>query len=173
MRSCLTNRWMLRQTLQQSRRSLSWTTLIDWPEEFLQVIELWRWQNQDSDDDTYKCLHLLTGSFSEIRIGEHMANGIKIACKLEPISSKLPQLQFEQRFYEKLKSENGFPIIYYYGQCSLYHVLVMQLLDIDLEQAFNLCKRQFSLKTIIYLAIQLISRFETIHRKGIVYRDVI
>ena len=110
-----------------------------------------------------------SGSFGEIRVGVHIKRGIKIAAKLEPIDCRLPQLKIEHAIYSKLKSENGFPVIYYFGQCEKYNVLVMQLLGQNLEQVFDLCKRQFSLKTILYVAIQLITRFEAIHRNGYSY----
>ena len=41
----------------------------------------------------------------------------------------------------------------------------MDLLGMNLEDVFEVCKHNFSLKTIILLAMQLIERFEYIHRK--------
>lgn len=89
-----------------------------------------------------------------------------MAAKLEMTKNKLPLLQIEYGIYKLLQSETGFPEVYYYGQIPNYNVLVMQILGKNLEQVFNMCKRQFSLKTILYNAIQLITRLESIHRNG-------
>lgn len=46
------------------------------------------------------------------------------------------------------------------------------MLGRDLESVYEHCGRRFSLKSMIFIALQLIKRFETIHSVGIIYRDV-
>jgi len=153
-----------------------------------------------------------SGSFGDIYQATNINTNEEVAVKLEPCSSKHPQLHVECKFYKILLAQNqaqngqgqdkleaiepsrevinleekyqimepeqimqggvGIPLVKYYGTEGEYNVMVMELLGPSLEDLFNFCNRKFSLKTVLLLADQLISRIEFIHGKNFIHRDM-
>lgn len=66
----------------------------------------------------------------------------------------------------------GIPNLHWCGSQGNYNILIMDLLGPSLEDLFNYCKRQFSLKTTLMLAEQILSRIEFIHSRNFIHRDV-
>ncbi|XP_014671366.1 PREDICTED: casein kinase I isoform delta-B-like [Priapulus caudatus] len=113
-----------------------------------------------------------SGSFGDIYLGVNIINGEEVAIKLECVKTKHPQLHIESKFYKMMQGGVGIPAIKWCGAEGDYNVMVMELLGPSLEDLFNFCNRKFSLKTVLLLADQMISRIEYIHSKNFIHRDI-
>jgi casein kinase 1 len=116
-----------------------------------------------------------SGSFGDIYQGTNIQNGDSVAIKLEPVKTQHPQLLYESRLYKILNSGGdavGIPNVHWYGVEGDYNVMVIDLLGPSLEDLFNFCGRKFSVKTVLMLADQMISRVEYFHSKNFLHRDI-
>lgn len=112
------------------------------------------------------------GSFGVIFEGTNLLNSQQVAIKFEPRKSDAPQLRDEYRTYKILVGCPGIPNVYYFGQEGLHNILVIDLLGPSLEDLFDHCNRRFSIKTVVMVAKQMLSRVQTIHEKNLIYRDI-
>ncbi|XP_042551201.1 casein kinase I-like isoform X1 [Dipodomys spectabilis] len=112
------------------------------------------------------------GSFGDIYLAINITNGEEVAVKLESQKAKHPLLLYESKLYKILQGGVGIPHIRWYGQEKEYNVLVMDLLGPNLEDLFNFCSRRFTMKTVLLLADQMISRIEYLHTKNFIHRDI-
>ncbi|XP_044734592.1 casein kinase I isoform X2 [Chrysoperla carnea] len=113
-----------------------------------------------------------SGSFGDIYLGTNITTGEEVAIKLECIKTRHPQLHIESKFYKMMQGGVGIPNIKWCGSEGDYNVMVMELLGPSLEDLFNFCSRRFSLKTVLLLADQLISRVDYIHSRNFIHRDI-
>lgn len=96
-----------------------------------------------------------------------------VAIKLIQLrDDELQVLRREAEIYKALSGGNGIPQVYWDGEEGDYYVLVHELLSASLEDLFNFCGRRFSLKTVLLIADQALSRLEYIHSKMFLHRDV-
>lgn len=112
------------------------------------------------------------GSFGVIFEGTNIINGVPVAIKFEPRKTEAPQLRDEYRTYKHLQGSLGIPNAYYFGQEGLHNILVIDLLGPSLEDLFDWCGRRFSVKTVVQIAIQMLSLIEEVHRHDLIYRDI-
>ena len=118
------------------------------------------------------------GSQSVVYLAMNIFNGKEVAIKCEPSNKDLSQLIYESKLYKLLQGGIGIPKIHWNG---LYfhkpekldiNFLVMDLLGPSIEDFFQICQRRFTLKTVLMLADQMISRMEYLHSKDFIHRSV-
>ncbi|CAA7410098.1 unnamed protein product [Spirodela intermedia] len=113
-----------------------------------------------------------SGSFGEIYLATHVDTFETVAVKIETSKTKHPQLFYEAKVYKALQGEAGLANIRWCGKNGEDNVLVLDLLGPSLEDLFVYCGRKFSLKTVLMLADQMITRIEYVHAKGFLHRDI-
>ncbi|XP_071732471.1 casein kinase 1-like protein 10 [Rutidosis leptorrhynchoides] len=113
-----------------------------------------------------------SGSFGELFLGVNVQSGEEVAVKLESIKTKHAQLHYEAKLYMLLQGGTGVPHLKWIGVEGEYNAMVIDLLGPSLEDLFNYCNRKFTLKTVLMLADQLISRVEYMHIRGFLHRDI-
>ena len=112
------------------------------------------------------------GSFGDVYLAIDLTSHEQVAVKLESQNARQPLLVREKELYNILQGGIGIPQIRWYGQETDYKVLVMDLLGPSLEDLFNFCSRKFTMKTVLMLADQMISRLEYVHTHNMIHRDL-
>ncbi|AJP39231.1 AVB_G0025110.mRNA.1.CDS.1 [Saccharomyces cerevisiae] len=134
--------------------------------------------NSSRDDSTIVGLHykigkkIGEGSFGVLFEGTNMINGVPVAIKFEPRKTEAPQLRDEYKTYKILNGTPNIPYAYYFGQEGLHNILVIDLLGPSLEDLFDWCGRKFSVKTVVQVAVQMITLIEDLHAHDLIYRDI-
>ena len=113
-----------------------------------------------------------SGAFGDVYLGVSMKEKFYVAVKREKKSTEDPQLIREYKVYAKLKGLPGFPNVYWFGVESNYTYLIMDYLGPSLDDLFKFCNSKFSLKTVLMLAVQLITRIEALHSQDLCHCDI-
>lgn len=120
-----------------------------------------------------------SGSFGDVLRGIDKVTGSEVAIKLEKREKgKVSSIATEATLYRKFElapcslAEKGVPKMIFSGMDGEHHVLVMEMLGPNLEKLLIKCKRKFTLKTTIQVAIQLIDRIQFIHETRLLHRDI-
>ena len=91
---------------------------------------------------------------------------------MEPLWTDNPMLHYEAMLYKKLQGNNGFSNVHWYGIDGEFNVLVMDILGPSLQNLFEFCGREFGMKTILWVAIEMIERIEKMHAANFIHRDI-
>jgi len=118
------------------------------------------------------CRKIGSGSCGEVFSGRNAETGEQVAIKLEKLDSKRFMLPHEAHLYKVLKGEVGVPMVHWHGTESEFNVMVMDRLGPSLQNLFDACDRKFSLKTVLMIADQMITRVEQLHAKDYLHRDI-
>ncbi|KAL6884276.1 casein kinase 1, delta subunit [Trichoderma longibrachiatum] len=112
------------------------------------------------------------GGFGMVYSEVDLQSGTEVALKLTHTNDDYDALKGENYTYEVLAGGVGIPHVMWFGEECEYYVLVHELLGPSLEDLFDYCDQKFSLKTVLLIADQAISRIEYIHSKNVLHRDV-
>ena len=112
-----------------------------------------------------------TGSFAELYEGTDIFDNSDVAIKLESNNIKFPQLLFEAKLLKSIPGK-GIPEMKWFGIAGEFNAMVMDLLGQNLEDLFNFCSRNFTLKTILLIAIQMLERIKHVHDNHYIHRDI-
>ena len=110
-------------------------------------------------------------SFGKIYSAVNVIDGENYAFKMESKEGGENLLESEAYFLCYLKGYD-IPSVKSYGFSGNYNIMVMELLGKSLEELFQECKKKLSLKTVCFLAQQMLDRMEFIHNKHIIHRDI-
>jgi len=116
------------------------------------------------------------GSFGDIHLGIDIYTNVEVAIKLESIHANHHQLAHEYITLRRLSGGSdrdvGIPRVYWFGREGDYYAMVMDILGPSLHDLFLFCNKRFTLKTVLLLADQLLTRIEYIHERHILHRDL-
>lgn len=112
------------------------------------------------------------GGFGLVYAGTDTKLGDEVAIKLSHVNINPEIIKAEADTYTVLAGGVGIPRVRWFGEECDYYALVHELLGPSLEDLFNYCDRRFSIKTVLLIANQAISRIQYIHDKGILHRDI-
>uniref|UniRef100_A0A7S1A1V7 Casein kinase I n=1 Tax=Noctiluca scintillans TaxID=2966 RepID=A0A7S1A1V7_NOCSC len=113
-----------------------------------------------------------SGSFGDVYFVVNVQTGQELAVKLESTKTKHPQLMYEAKLLKHLEGVPGIAHVHYFGVQGDFNAMVVDLLGPSLEDLFNVCKRRFSLKTVLMVADQMLYRIEYLHSKNFIHRDI-
>ncbi len=124
----------------------------------------------------YRIIKLIgKGSSGKAYLAEDINNN-RITIKAEFCSQKdkVSLLKTEEQIMEELKSEY-IPKVYQYEQIILsqgvyVNMLSMDLLSLSLEKSINIAKGKFCLKSVSYIAIEMIEILSFIDKRGIIHK---
>lgn len=110
------------------------------------------------------------GSFGVICAGVHKDTHDRVAIKLEKAQNdKTSQLLHEARLYQRLRWT---PKVYWCGKVEEYNAMVMDLMGPSLDDLFQFCHNKFTVKTVLMLAIDMLSQVEKFHSHQYIHRDI-
>ena len=124
-------------------------------------------------DDRFCLIYCIgSGSFGEVYVAEDLKNKKIVALKVEFQQSKCQQLQYESKIYEIMSGCVNIANISWYGSYKNKNIMAFDRLSQSIDKLFNYRMRNFSLKTVLMLADQMISAIQFFHSKGFVHRDI-
>lgn len=113
-----------------------------------------------------------SGAFSVVYRGVDETKNKAVAIKVESCSAPQKLRQEAALMRELLQGIKGVPHLKWSGEFRDSYVAVMTLTGQNVEDLLSLCGGKFSIKTVILMARQLLSRLRDLHARGLIHRDI-
>lgn len=118
-----------------------------------------------------------SGGFGDVYRAKDLEEKNVIAVKMEKEDSSKSHLEVEYDVYQKLQKSRraifGFPKALFFGTEGEYNVLVMEHLGPSLEDIRRARRsKSLSLKSVLMIGLQAVTRLEILHHKDFVHQDV-
>ena len=113
-----------------------------------------------------------SGSFGEVIYGMNKNQNIEVAVKLVTSDTTTKAIKKEIYFTKLLEKEIGFPRLYDSGIFETKKIIIESLLGPSLDKLFKYCQKSFPIKTVCRLGKEIINRLQSMHKKGLIHRDL-
>jgi len=102
----------------------------------------------------------MPGQTDEVYLAYDVISGEQVVLKLEVVEGNNHTLEHEFHVYKKLKGGMGIPLAHFFCMESGFNVMAIDCLGPSLEDLFTCCRFRFSIKTVLLLSMQLVSKFQ-------------
>ncbi|KAH7884986.1 kinase-like domain-containing protein [Phlebopus sp. FC_14] len=99
--------------------------------------------------------------------------GAFVALKVQDVGHECPTNRYEEHIYPLLQGGEGLPKLYASGVQGKWHYLVISLLGSSLDNIYRSNGKQtLDLRSVCSIAIQVITRLQTMHNREVLHRDI-
>ncbi|KAL0960714.1 hypothetical protein HGRIS_005740 [Hohenbuehelia grisea] len=114
-----------------------------------------------------------SGYSGSIYRAQHVHSGRVVALKVQNVDHECPTNRYERRFYPALQGGEGMPLLYAAGVEGDWDYLAIELLGPSLDSLLRKSGQDaMDLRSVCCIAMQVISRLEIMHARGILHRDI-
>lgn len=122
-------------------------------------------------NNRYKVEHIIKrGASASVYLGTDKQTKEKVAIKVKSADEPHQFIPHESTVYQKINNQHGFPHMLYSGQEKGFNILVMEKLGVSLDRVFYDLNKHFTMKTVLQLAVQMLSLLETLHELDFIHR---
>jgi hypothetical protein len=100
---------------------------------------------------THRCIGI-------IYLARDILLGQDVIVKLESMKGEHHTIEHKFYVYKKLGNGTGIPHVHWFGTEAGFNAMVIDYLGQSLEELFTCCHHRFSVKTVLVLACQLVSK---------------
>ncbi|KAJ7366790.1 kinase-like domain-containing protein [Mycena albidolilacea] len=117
--------------------------------------------------------NLGSGYSGSIFRATHIHTGELVALKVQHVNHECPTNRYERHLYPSLQGGEGMPTLWACGVEGAWDYLAIDLLGASLDNLYRKSgKDTMDLSSVCAIAMQLITRLEFMHSRGILHRDI-